>query len=118
MNRTYICDDCDFIFQVYRTTGVQGKRYFCPSCGENMETRVHHGLHRGPKEHIKNRKKHWSAEETALAEKCLAGKLQPHQVMLQTGRSRNSVMQKLTRMRDEANGLRSKPRTVGDSKTV
>lgn len=93
--KTYRCEDCNFIFTVYR----ECKRLYCPSCGEYQEVVPHIG--RRTEERVKVRIE-WTDSELQLMNLCLKGKHSPAEVAAMLGRSYTSVHSKLQRMRERA----------------
>ena len=98
--RTFICEDCIFVFQVYETKRG-GKPYFCPKCGDKKAVgkydpeRVTQGN--------KNLKLKWTGEELDILNRCIKGELNAHQVAFMIGRSINSVAKKVARVKSAAN---------------
>lgn len=93
MSNMYLCEDCTVVFQLHTKINHR-KSVHCPSCGEYFEV-VKYKAERVGED---NKKIRWTDEEVKLLMEVKRGKLQAHQVAIQTGRTINSVMKKLGRL--------------------
>lgn len=83
------------IFQVH--TNMKTKPY-CVKCGERFEVRRYHAERTDKKSKVKLR---WTQEELEILNKCINKELEPHQVAIITGRSINSIIKKVARVKRE-----------------
>lgn len=97
--RAYYCEKCIFVFTIFKD-GLRSSKLFCPSCGENMDTRRHYGRRHklAEKKLILTR---WKTKELVIMNECLEGKYHLHEVAEILGRTLPSVDCKLRRMRRE-----------------
>lgn len=93
---TYICEACTIVFQTFGL--VRNGKPYCPNCGDFIDVRTQQGIH-SMKEEIKNLKTKWTEEELEILQRCVNGKIAAYQVSIMTGRSKDSVHNKLKRMK-------------------
>lgn len=97
VNKTYICDDCVFVFTIH-SPSRQG-RLFCPRCGDTVSVKTF----------VKAEKvikvwKPWTKEEFALIDRIIDGELLKYQVATKVGRTYGAVQRKVEQRRSERHG--------------
>lgn len=93
--KTFICNDCTFIFQVY--ADLEKRRFYCPQCGDQINVRVY------KKTRQAKQKRFWSAEEMQDLDMVLKGELKPYQLSVKHGRTGKAIRNRLSERRKELN---------------
>jgi ribosomal protein S27AE len=95
-NKNYVCEECNFVFQIYAISKRGRKKYFCPSCGEKTHVTEYKAARNisGKRQKIL-----YSPEEIELIHKCIKGELKTFQVALMIGRPVNAVCKRIARER-------------------
>lgn len=93
---TYICHDCTFVFTTHSKFSLT-KHPFCPNCGDSVEVRKYEPAP------ARAERRSWTAEEVALIDGILEGKLTKYQVAAKTERTRGAVQKKCEKRAKELN---------------
>lgn len=95
--KSYICTDCNFIFQVFKD--FEKRRFYCPNCSDQIAVKVYKKI---VKKSDKNYR-YWSNEEKQDLELVLAGNLKAYQFSEKHKRTAKAVRNALSERRKELN---------------
>jgi hypothetical protein len=85
---TYICHDCTFVFTIHSKFNLN-KHPYCPNCADSVAVKVYE-----PAPLRVEQRRPWTAEEVALVDGILEGRLTKYQVAAKTGRTYGGVQRK------------------------
>jgi hypothetical protein len=98
-NVAYFCQDCLFLFSVH--SKLNNKIPYCPKCGDNLAVKHY-------EQKIVKDIKLWTDEELHLIGRLIKGEIKNYQVAALTGRTIDSVMSKMYKVK---NGYKKRRRS-------